>query len=331
MKSLATGLSVFCSCLGAASAGSPQDRPASKPGGDQTVAEAPKDALAKLGLVDVTAPPFQADPSGGKDSTAAPQRAFYYARAHRMAVFFPVGTYTVSDTLDYALSHPTRKNGETNPCLIIGSRKGPKRPRIVLAPASKGFDNPKAPKNVLHIWARSVIESPNPPQPNISFSQLILNIDVEIGPGNPGVVAIHHDAAQGSGIEDVTVYAGDGYAGIMGLQSGGGGTHNVTVIGGQIGLDASNSLATAATISGITLIGQKKTAFCYGGLETCCLVGARIVVPQGASGPAIEGRGRGQTMGTMSIIDTQILFETFDPRNAAVGSNRSVYLNNVWV
>jgi len=58
MKKIAIGLSVLCCLLGAASAGGPQGRPASKPGGDQTVAKAPQDALAKLGLVDVTAPPF---------------------------------------------------------------------------------------------------------------------------------------------------------------------------------------------------------------------------------------------------------------------------------
>jgi len=275
--------------------------------------------------------PFEADPSGQKDATAALQRAFEYARAHRMAVFFPVGTYTVSDTLEYAISHAAVRRGQESPCMMIGSRKGPHRPKIVLAPNSKGFQNPKAPKNVVHIWAQGPKSGPNTAQPNISYNQVFLNIDIEIGKGNPGAIAIHHVAAQGSGIEDVTINAGDGYAGIVGLQAGGGGTHNVTVIGGRYGLDASKALATAATVSGATFIGQKASAILYGGHETLCLVGARIVVPRGATGPAIQGVGSGPTQGPMCIVDTQIIFESANANSTAIASNRSVYLNNVWV
>ncbi len=38
--------------------------------------------LAALGAVDVTAAPFQADPTGGQDSTAAIQRGIFFAREH---------------------------------------------------------------------------------------------------------------------------------------------------------------------------------------------------------------------------------------------------------
>ena len=33
----------------------------------------------------------------------------------------------------------------------------------------------------------------------------------------------------------------------------------------------------------------------------------------------------------MAIVDTEVRFESADPANVAVGSNRSVYLNDVWV
>ncbi len=69
----------------------------------------------------------------------------------------------------------------------------------------------------------------------------------------------------------------------------------------------------------------------YGGLETCCLVGARIVVPAGATGPAIQGVGKGATNGSMAIIDTRIVFEQAAPENTAIGTNRSLYVNNVWI
>lgn len=56
-----------------------------------------------------------------------------------------------------------------------------------------------------------------------------------------------------------------------------------------------------------------------------------IVVPEGATGPAICLAGTDATRGTMSIVDTKITFEKQEETNTAIGGNRSVYLNNVWV
>jgi hypothetical protein len=286
--------------------------------------------LVSLGLADVTAAPFLADPSGQKDATEALLRAMEFARQRKLTLYFPAGVYTVSNTLEYSFNRAAAKGGEDSSCQILGARGGAKRARIVLAPHSPGFDKPGSPKPVVHIWAQSR-ENPTLPQPNISMNNLLLNVDLEIGPGNPGAIGIHHDAAQGSGIEDVTVYAGDGYAGIVGLQAGGGGTHHVTVIGGRYGLDASESKAAGATVSGATFIGQQECAIRCNGLETVSFVGCRVVVPKGVKGPAIRGEGSGATKGTMTIVDTEISFESADPANIAIGSNRSLYLNNVWV
>jgi len=287
-------------------------------------------SLLPLGLVDVTAEPFFADPTGQADATAAIRRAMEQARRRRAAVFFPPGIYLVSDTLEYCFDRAASRKGKDSPCVLIGSRQGPNRPKLRLAPNSPGYQDARHPKMVLHIWARSPQDA-DVAQPNISMNQVVLNLDIEIGGGNPGAVAIHHDAAQGSGIEDVTIQLGDGLAGIVGLQAGGGGTHHVTVIGGRYGIDASDCRATAPTVSGVTLIGQRISALRYNGLETLSLVGAHIVVPAGAKGPAIQGVGAGATKGTMSIVDTQIEFATAAQENVAIVSNRSVYLGNVWV
>jgi hypothetical protein len=55
--------------------------------------------LAQDGIVDVTKPPFNADPGGTIDSTVAIQRAVDYARSHYAVAFFPVGEYLVSGTI----------------------------------------------------------------------------------------------------------------------------------------------------------------------------------------------------------------------------------------
>jgi hypothetical protein len=52
--------------------------------------------LAGDGIIDVTKPPFDADPTGATDSTVAIQRAVDYARAHYAVAYFPVGEYLVS-------------------------------------------------------------------------------------------------------------------------------------------------------------------------------------------------------------------------------------------
>ena len=291
---------------------------------------AQRTSLLSLGLVDVTADPFRADPTGQADATAAIRRAMEEARRRKAAVFFPSGVYLVSDTLEYCFDRAASRKGKDSPCVLIGSHETQQRPKIRLAPNSPGYQDAQRPKMVVHIWARSPQDA-DVAQPNISMNQIVLNLDIEIGGGNPGAVAIHHDAAQGSGIEDVTIQLGDGLAGIVGLQAGGGGTHNVTVIGGSYGIDASDCRATAPTVSGVTLFGQRISALLYNGLETLSLVGAHVVVPAGARGPAIQGVGVGTTKGTMSIVDTRIDFEAAAQENVAIESNRSVYLGNVWV
>ena len=122
--------------------------------------------LAALGLVDVTATPFDADPMGKSDSTKAIQAAINFARDHQMVCFFPSGTYVISDTLSCVQGYYKRQHGKISaapnfPCVLVGSQmKGKMRPRIVLAPRSSGFGNPEKPKYVVHFWARS-IDDPN--------------------------------------------------------------------------------------------------------------------------------------------------------------------------
>lgn len=70
--------------------------------------------LAEDGLLDVTAAPFNADPTGKQDSTEALQKAINHARDNVMVTFFPPGTYRISDTLKCA--QPAR-GGTSDPRL----------------------------------------------------------------------------------------------------------------------------------------------------------------------------------------------------------------------
>ena len=55
--------------------------------------------LGKLGVLDVTLPPFNADPSGNKDSTHAIQFAVDFGRWHYYIVYVPKGVYKVTKTI----------------------------------------------------------------------------------------------------------------------------------------------------------------------------------------------------------------------------------------
>lgn len=327
--------------------------PVMKPVPDGIKLQAPKElgnqALARLGFVDVTAAPFRADPTGKRDSTQALQRAIEFARDAQMVCFFPSGTYAVSDTLVlrhgiHMRSHrATFMNNLNMPCVLVGSRQGEgapgySRPRIVLRENSPGFDDPKKTKSIIEHWVYQVRRftidtSKGRGGGGTLMNTMFVNLDIEIGRGNPGATGMHICSCEGSAVQDVTIDATHGHTGIEGATGNGGSWANVTVIGGRIGLDMRGWTPPTPTLEGITLVNQSEAAIisaCRGPLTA---VGIKIVsrVP----GPVIVGQERwGPFDAGMSLVDSEIVFD----RNAlkgkkatAISSARSVYLNNVYV
>ncbi len=258
-----------------------------------------------------------------------------FARENYLVALLPAGEYLVSDTLSCTQSLIRRSsmkllNDSEGPCQMQGSRLGDARPRLVLAAGSPGFSNPAKPKPVVNFWARSYYGNPEEHQPNISYNQMFVNIDIEIRPGNSGAIGISHRGAQGSGVQESTIDATHGFAGLDG-GSGSGGSHaDITVIGGQYGLYLRGS-QPAATITGITLSGQSKSGILYGGRQTLSAVGVSITVPDDATGPAISVQGHSAQLGQVSLVDSVIRFERSSDRNLVIRTDSSVYLKNVYV
>jgi hypothetical protein len=294
-----------------------------------------------MGLLDVTARPFLADPTGKRDSTEALQKAIDFARDKRLVTFFPLGTCRISATLEAAKGGYPNHGKEvwsgfrTARCVLTGERRqdpgkgGLRRPVILLAPRSPGFGDPSKPKYAIHLWSRAA-GNPSGPQPDINMNQMLVGIDVTIGEGNPGAVAINHDGAQGSGIQDSTIDVTHGLTGIEGGAGSGGSHAGVTVIGGRFGLDL-RLTQNAPTITGITLIGQTEAAILTDSAQTLAAVGIKIVAK--ASGPLIVASTpksychRGQ----FCLVDSEIVFEKPSAKNVVISSWRSFYLNNVFV
>ncbi len=306
-------------------------------------------AMARSGFLDVTAVPFSADPSGRSDSTKAIQRAVDFARDNQLVCFFPAGTYLVSDTITCTQNLYLRSNGAIVgapqfPCVLVGSTRDPlRRARLLLAPRSQGFGDPSRRKFVVHFANRSMPPGdPAVPQANISFNQIFRDIDITIGEGNPGAVGIRMQAAEGSSIQDCTIDATHGLAGMQGAAGSGGSHHGITVIGGRIGIDVhgfppefrpdGTGSQPTPTMAGITLINQTHAAVVCKSRGPLVGVGWRIITR--GSGPAIVIERDGPWApfnGSLCLVDSEIVFENDSTGNTAIASGRSFYLNNVYL
>lgn len=309
------------------------------------------DSLA-LSLLDVTRPPFAADPTGSADATAALRAATLFAWRHNLVAFLPDGTYTLSDTLSltqYGELAPSNRRMDAN--ILRGDQRPGARTVLRLAPHATGFGNASAPKCFLQL---DYINPTNKLQPNDNMNQVIQGVCVEVGAGNVGAVAVRARGAQGTGLQDVVIEAGDALVGLLGGSGSGGAHHNVTVRGGAFGADLRQA-QPAATLSGLVLEGQRCAALVYDGISSLTVVGAAITDTAGGSGYQAVAAGRcapgrditvggcllpaladGQPCnpayeGQLALVDTVIDASASGRRAQVVDTNSNVYLRNVFV
>jgi hypothetical protein len=257
-------------------------------------------SLAKLGYLDVTTCQG-VDPSGKQDSTAGLQQAIDDAADKSLIVFFPPGTYRVSKTLDGASGRGNDGCGvHMNSVVLIGSSRGP-RPTIRLADNSPAFDDPQNPRPVLHIyrWSSQGERAP------CAFSNGLRGVNISVGKGNPGAVGLRFGGAQESFLEDVTVDASGGFAGISGIPGRGMGSANLEVIGGRYGLylDTSFNGHLGGSVAGIVLRGQTERAVLSGVWGGLVLTGFEI---EADHGPVIETQGKASNPGNLVLLDGTI-------------------------
>ena len=115
-----------------------------------------------------------------------------------MIIYFPKGTYLVSDTLQF------QESGTK--CCVVFQGQGQDHSIIKLQDYAEEFDNPKKPKAVIRTRAG-----------NIAFRNYIRDLTVHTGNGNPGAIGIDYIANNRGAIKDVTIKSGDGQ-GQVGLE-----------------------------------------------------------------------------------------------------------------
>ena len=123
-------------------------------------------------------------------------------------VFIPEGTYIISKTIFIPKA-----------IRLIGY--GKKRPLIVLAKNSKGFQTPnlsdKGEANYM-LWFVNELREPNQPVDDANagtFYSAFSNINLKIEDGNPTAVALRTHYAQHSFVSHVDIFIGNGKAGMF--------------------------------------------------------------------------------------------------------------------
>lgn len=299
----------------------------------------PEQNLLQTGFLDVTKPPYKADPTGKVDSTKALADAIFFGRHHKLAVYFPCGDYLVSNKIncrggwsdERTPNHKYLPWVETWPCVLVGDRRGPRKPRIILAPKSPGFGSAHAPKPVLEFYAHAVTRKntidPLPAQDGSSnYQQLLYGIDIEIGPGNPGAAAVAFDASEGSTIQDCTFDVGDGFTAIFGGPGSGGAIFNVAVNGGQIGMYLYSARPTC-TLTGCRFAGQREAGLKYAQRGPLTLVGCEFLMSPGVPAIGIDARANGSA----SLVDCRIDYTRPAQNTVAIETKAAIFIRNSWI
>jgi hypothetical protein len=301
------------------------------------------------GYLDVTK--YGAKGDGVTDDTVAFQNALNDASADSaghpgttMVVYVPAGTYLISNTLTgYQIFNGTNTNivnynYGAGAGLLAPSLVGPgagTRPTIVLKPGT--FTDPTAPHPMIHF-----VNTPNGDSTScgfqwvnptigcfsILFNAVIRDINVTTG-NNPGAVGIQFYSAQMSYMQNVTVDATGGYAGIQGAPATEVWT-NITVTGGQYGVIIDRGTAGVDALAGLTLTNQSVAGLLLNPIGAISIAGFSIQ----ETNPAATGirLQSSQNQGTaLSLLDGTITTaSTTQPAIANTGGD-SLYLNNTWL
>ncbi len=253
-----------------------------------------------VGMIDVTTrPSVYKDSATQQDSTAGINEAITYARDLNKALFFPSGTYYVTDTI-LAEENPPGGCGShlgTGTVQLIGQTTGSARPLLRLKDNSAGFGSASTPKTVVRIT------SPN--DPNCRFRDGLRGIDLNLG-NNPGAIGVEFDAAQDSFFEDVSITASQAFAGFTAVPGRGMSAVNITVNGGQYGFYS--QIDTGPTSLGGSLVGIRLYNQTVAGIYLTVWRGMSITGLEfvGAGVPAIILKGGNVEQGNVSILDASI-------------------------
>jgi hypothetical protein len=211
---------------------------------------------------------------GKTDDTAAIRKAIKLGieKTGRYAspafVYFPKGTYLISDTLAGKVEEFGWSDGWRAGMIFMGQSRT--ESIIRLKDKAEGFGDPKAPKAMLVCGSESDARTKAEDKRldgggNRAFRNSFINLTIDSGSGNPGVAALDYVANNRGCVEEVTIRSGDG-GGYCGLRlerhwPGPAMVKDVEIVGYDYGIKV-NHYQYSMTFEHITLKGQKVAGVC---------------------------------------------------------------------
>ncbi len=263
---------------------------------------------AAMRVVDLTQPPYNADPTGQTDSTAGIQKALDdYHLTDNWILYLPDGTYALSDQLDW---HDGARLG---PILQGQSRDGV---ILKLKDGAEGFQDPAKAKPFIVIANRGSADA---------FCMALRNLTIDTGKGNPGAIGTRFMTNNQGGLREVTIVSQDGQ-GVIGLDMaftdmiGPLLIKNVEVRGFDIGV-ATGRQINSMTFEHLRLIGQNKVGF----RNTGQCVSIRGLESRNRV-TAVENR---HDTGLMVLIDSKLVGEGQASERPAIINTAELYARNV--
>jgi hypothetical protein len=207
------------------------------------------------GLVDVTKAPYNLVGDGKTDNTAALRRVFEELRGKNLTLYFPNGTYLLSDRINISGDEPSRPHSPHRFLNIQGqSQTGT---IIKLKDNAPGFNDPANPKVVISLYdGKSTGDV---------MHSYVRNITIDVGKGNPGAAGLRYISNNSGAIYDLTVRSSDPErTGAIGLdlrqsQQGPALVKRVTIDGFDHGIELGNSFSMV--FEHITVQNQRKAGF----------------------------------------------------------------------
>jgi hypothetical protein len=172
---------------------------------------------ADAGVIDVTKPPYSANPAAGNDDTSAIQQALA-AAPEGTVLYFPSGTYDISDQ--------KLKDG-TNTVAALELKNS--QQRIILQGQSEGTTILRLVDTVPNTFNAAVLSTFTGSTSGNSFRNSIRNLTVNVGRNHPNATGIRYVANNQGSVSSVTITSEDGQ-GAIGLDVGSADTNGPALV-----------------------------------------------------------------------------------------------------